>query len=1452
MAESLTMEMKLAISGAKESQQQLSAATTSVKQMQSALKLADSEFKLSGDAAAMYTSKIQTLQAQIAAQTKAVEAAKSGLEKISGAFGESSSRAMAWQAKVNNAQTALNNMQASMNDMTAKLSESSAAMSSTAGAAGNLASALSGMSGGSYSMDGLNSSLGASQAEIAKTSDQIKELQAQVKETGGLFYNVGNMSISAANGGKMASVITGISKELTNIVKSSSETAENTGGLLNGGSVSVGGVLTTVGSIASNFGPWGQIAGAVLQMGGAIADSITAAQKEAEQRAAYDRREQMMSAFSNSEYDRRLAEAIGNLYNRSKETYTAEVSANIQAEVTAKVDGLRVVIEEATEDGKVNKKDVGTVKRYVEEVLMADYDDAVEELYRMRGELYKIATMGFSSDEVALYGVRTGDPEQSALFLLFKETLGDRTKIGTELANKIGPDVENVATQMWLYLSKAFGSTEAMMAAFHDPAQQNQMMRVLQSFLNAQYGLSFNDTLAFATDFLRTIRGMSTEIFSGTSMTVGEDWLSTTEGGGILVAWVQSMLTDADKGKALDYCTDMWLEVMAACSSPTDAANAIWHNTGEEAAAAYMAGEDSATSQTFGVMVEWVKKNLNVKDHAEAIRIATQMWNETRRAASYGSMTATTGVTVDTSWITDSSAGNIFTDWVAANLTEGDKDKAVETATGMWAEVVAAASSPEGAMGSILASSGDEVRDAYESGEKSTRTQTFGTMLAWVKANLSPKDEAQALKWAVDMWNEVRNAASYGNPNGTRITVDSSWITETQAGSIFSDYVASILDDDDKDAAVEKAKGMWTEVVAAASSPEAAIGAMAGSSGEEAAAAAEAGEDSDTANSFNAMVAWVMKTMSVDDRNEAVKVAISMWDTIRKAAFLGIDMDGVDHTAPLTVEKSWAASTAMSEYISARMGTDFEAAIAQANKWWDDLVAAVEGKTSATPETALRASLLEQAMAEYKSTMDEITATTASMAGLQGRDLDEKIAQLEALMERAEALAGRIEKLQGSEEMIQGQGAYNMVLSGIGGEEEIANAFAYLTMLDQMSQDNWKQAKADAKVARYMAYGSADYAEGRITAEQIEAEYAAALATADAKWWENQHQYDAQVNALINSILENGMMGYTYTGATEQYEYVGPDGKSTMVPVVPAEVTQIVWGLIAKGMLEGANTSTFENAMGPFRDALLGIMLDLPNQGAYEGSTVTRGLVGIPWLTAQGYEPSSGMDVIIEGKQYDDEAHLPLSPGILSALYTMFSSSFGADLRDIRNEFYQTSEGSSASKDTLLNIYRWAGLVTDIPVPSEFDDTDATAAMEETGENLDNTLAAAIAANAGGPIAAAAGMATAIVNTIKSVLDIRSPSHVMQAFGEYTAEGLAEGIDANIAMVARASGRMAQTVARPVGAVAGAAGNTVNNTATSSLYIDKYYQRSDADIDYLAAAIADKNRLGRMGNGLRT
>ena len=141
---------------------------------------------------------------------------------------------------------------------------------------------------------------------------------------------------------------------------------------------------------------------------------------------------------------------------------------------------------------------------------------------------------------------------------------------------------------------------------------------------------------------------------------------------------------------------------------------------------------------------------------------------------------------------------------------------------------------------------------------------------------------------------------------------------------------------------------------------------------------------------------------------------------------------------------------------------------------------------------------------------------------------------------------------------------------------------------------------------------------------------------------------------------------------------------------------------------------------------------------------------------------------------------------------------------------------------------------------------------ENTGKNLVDSLAASIDANA--PTAEAAGtrLGQNVAAAVRAALQIASPSKLMQQYGAFTAEGLAEGIDAGIARVARASGRMAAAVARPVATAAGSSGTTYNNTATSSLFVENYYQRSDADIDVLAASIADKNRLTRMGNGIRT
>ena len=94
-------------------------AEASVKSLTSASKLAESEFKLTGNAQDYQAKKGEALTRQIEAQRRAVQAAQRGLEQMSKAFGANSTQAQKWQMLLNDAQTKLNNLQASFNSVKA-------------------------------------------------------------------------------------------------------------------------------------------------------------------------------------------------------------------------------------------------------------------------------------------------------------------------------------------------------------------------------------------------------------------------------------------------------------------------------------------------------------------------------------------------------------------------------------------------------------------------------------------------------------------------------------------------------------------------------------------------------------------------------------------------------------------------------------------------------------------------------------------------------------------------------------------------------------------------------------------------------------------------------------------------------------------------------------------------------------------------------------------------------------------------------------------------------------------------------------------------------------------------------------------------------------------------------------------------------------------------------------
>jgi phage-related protein len=98
-------------------------------------------------------------------------------------------------------------------------------------------------------------------------------------------------------------------------------------------------------------------------------------------------------------------------------------------------------------------------------------------------------------------------------------------------------------------------------------------------------------------------------------------------------------------------------------------------------------------------------------------------------------------------------------------------------------------------------------------------------------------------------------------------------------------------------------------------------------------------------------------------------------------------------------------------------------------------------------------------------------------------------------------------------------------------------------------------------------------------------------------------------------------------------------------------------------------------------------------------------------------------------------------------------------------------------------------------------------ALVSAGRDLVMGLVRGIQGAIGAAVSAAVGVGRSVINGIKSTLKIGSPSKIMISFGEWTSEGLAQGILNQIALVKQAAKSLAQTVVAP----------TINMPGTTAL-----------------------------------
>ena len=113
------IKTKMTMDGAAQYRQELKQSQQSVKEMGSALRLAEERYKATGDSAQYMQERSKALQGMIDQQKRSVDTARRALEQLrSQGFDANSREVQEWQAKLNNAQADLINLERQMGEVT--------------------------------------------------------------------------------------------------------------------------------------------------------------------------------------------------------------------------------------------------------------------------------------------------------------------------------------------------------------------------------------------------------------------------------------------------------------------------------------------------------------------------------------------------------------------------------------------------------------------------------------------------------------------------------------------------------------------------------------------------------------------------------------------------------------------------------------------------------------------------------------------------------------------------------------------------------------------------------------------------------------------------------------------------------------------------------------------------------------------------------------------------------------------------------------------------------------------------------------------------------------------------------------------------------------------------------------------------------------------------------------
>ena len=1440
--------MRLGVEGLGKFKADLQAASNSVRALGSETKLAESEFRKTGDAQAYLQQKTAALTKQIEAQKKAVDAAERGLKEAIAAYGANSAQAQVWSTKLNVAKTSLNNLEASLNSVTNgtdKMLKGTSELSRVANATTFQAykTALDSVA------NKLNA-LGNAAKRIAKdvwSSATDSAAWADNLATNASKYGVSTdvlqqWEYAARFVDVEASTIASASNRLLSSMRSDNEALAGLGVTWR----------TSAGSLRDTQDVFWDTIDALSRMTDETERDSTAQQvfgkSFAELKPLIDAGRDSWEAYSEEAKRAGLVigeDQLGKLlsFNDSLDRMSATGQALVNGIFAELAPGFEAIADTATEaaqsilewtKSEEGQKALKGLADSIQDLIKSLADGGMEKVIngvtgaiQTLGDVAKWASentgallaglVGFEGLKIGGGVLRTANAAKNLFGLGSAAAAGGSAAAGHAAAAGTAAGGAAAGSSLATLATGGLGFVGGIAAVMGVGLLAGALA---DKDRTADFNLSGN------AEYKRIVETNQAREEAQAERRSKQSADTITEQAQAIIAAIEEMGTDTDWRVQQTRSQLAGMTPEDIRKAMESASLTVRTEDGSERPQTQVEADINITVEAIAAMthdgkvekheIEAVKKY--VEEHfnpavESAVGLIQGGWTSVLEAMEYP---PSVDLTPDTE--REVLTYTAMTKWVEDNMN-GDKNTAVEDAKGLWTALMLDAGSPDAAMA--------DLQETADSAQKSGKNKSWNAMVKWIKETMAV-DEKTAEAMAKGLWLKLGQYASDQAPE-----LDKEYTGSAQASTVFQSYVEKIFGGD-YETAKETLDGWLADLdqTVQGHTPDTTgtggDGKAAGTGGstyltDKVAELTKVRDEIQTI--CDAIADAVEKGIPIDqaalDRldylmqhAEGLGAEVGWYqseEAVRGRGALGLAMSG--QWTPEIGAVATAYVEALREHELAGIQADIDnAKSAEGNAFKDylekqgaaeDLKLAYEadGQWTDAEKTAYEAAAAEAEAA--KAAYDEAQATARKTeAEADGR---REAVEKEYSDNMAEIFAG-MAKVLGYE----GQGGAQVrpytveeAKAGFVPSRQVANMSGYamgsarlwarpegyggeLLMERQANMTREQQQMADALYAQYGSFDKFMASLSKENANAMRSILDYGTTSAEGNFW-SDIMYNAFGKLPGSTYYGGGVSGVYNPGEEDAWKFM-----SALLDFKPRE----------------DETKVIEEAAKAESDRVNALLEEM---------------AGV-WNESTGYDAfKADLKKYADAGTFENVDWTKIDGGITEDVLADLAAEAEAAGEEVGNKY---GTGMEKSQSTVF------------------------AYSQATGYQVPAGMAAGIKAGEGLVTSAAAELANAANSTVSSTLDIHSPSRVMASLGEYVAQGFAQGIGSKVEEVEAAAYRLSQAVAAPVeasGRRGGGSSATYNNS--SALYVDKYYQNSAEDIDYLSRQLADRQQLQLQGYG---